>query len=111
MFPLILGELSPAQHANLLRSQRRKQLRIPALILRGHKGMQHRCQSIQTLNQRESTFVRSLYLVVSFLDPLQEAGNPNLHELIQVARRDRQELYSLEERIRVVLRPLPEPSG
>ncbi len=42
-------------------------------------------------------------LVVAVLDCLQNAGQPDLEEFIQVAGRNREELYPIEQRVGAVL--------
>ena len=94
--PRRLAQVLPLQYVDVLRSHRRQQLFVPALILRLDELLHLLAQQVKTLLRPQPPFVRRLRFVVAILDPLQETRHPYLDELIQIAGRNRQKLHPLE---------------
>ncbi len=82
---------------------RRQQQLIPAPVLCLHEARQPFTQPVQPFLWGQPTLIQRLRLVVPILNPLQHTRNPDLHELIQIACRNRQKLHPLQQRVRRVL--------
>ena len=87
--------------------QRRPQLPVPEVVLAGNKLVQQAGQLRALLSRRQP--VRTGVIVAVF-NPLQQAGNAHLEKLVEIARRNRQELYPLQQGIGIVLRFLQHPA-
>ena len=94
-------QLLQTHHANRFRPQRRQQLFAPAVVLRFHEAMNFLRQLLQHFRRRAP--IRP-GLAIAVLHLLQDAGHAHLHELVQVARRDREKLHPLEQRISLIAR-------
>ena len=103
------AKLLPAQHANLLCGQRRDKLLVPAAVLLADEDDHGVAEGVEPLLRGHAALVRSLRLVVAVLDALQDAGDADFDELIQVAGRNGEELDPLQQRIGGVLRLFQHP--
>ena len=107
--PRLLAQLAPPQHTDLLRLHRGQQLLVPASVLCLDEAMDSLHQTIQTLLRSQPTLIRRLGQIVTILDPLQKPRDPDLDKLIQIARRNREELHAFQQGICLVLRLFEHP--
>ena len=103
---LLLGQLPPAQQPHPMRPQLRQQLLIPAAVLVLHKCVDLLGKHLQRL-LRQKTVVAGVGMAI--LGALQQARQPDLDILVQVAAGYRQKLHPLQHRIGPVLRLLQHP--
>ena len=77
---------------------------VPAGVLGLDEVRQKDGEAIETLLRREAAFVRRLRLADAVFDALQDAGDTNFDELVEIASGDGEELYALKQRVGGILR-------
>ena len=95
-----LVQLIESQDADAVLRERRTELLVPAVRLRGDELVRLPRQFAALVLRRQAV---GAGLGVAVFDPLQQAGHADLEELIQIAGGDGQELDPLQHGIALVL--------
>ncbi len=102
-----LIEFVPLENVDLLFGQRGDQKIVPAGVLRGDEGLQVGAEPLEAHIRRQTlVLLMRRRLPLAVFNALQQAGEADLDELIQVAGGDGEELHTLQQGIRRVLRLL-----
>jgi hypothetical protein len=95
-FPRVGVHLIPAEDANAGLAHGGQKFLIPAAVLVGHKSLRFVLHGVEGFTEGRAV---GRSFVVAVFNALQNAGNANLEELVEIAGGDGEKLDPLEERV------------
>ena len=102
--PSFGGEVCKFAEANLFGFKGGQKKVVPAGVLRLNEVGEQDREAIEPFLWRKAAFIGGLRLTDPVLNALQNSGNPDLYKLVEVAGRDGEKLYALEQGIGGILR-------